>query len=61
MNVITHQGPGTVTDRAVRLLLQLPDELAPRQVISLMDVDGPHGATGSFALPDHWDHVHVGY
>src|SRR6185312_4227373 len=50
-----HQGPGTVTERAVRLLLMLPKDIAPRQIISLMDLDGPTGNTGSFALPDHHD------
>ena len=39
----------------------LPKEVQPRQVISLMDVDGPTGNTGSFALPDHYNHIHVGY
>ena len=31
--------------------------MQPHQVISLEDLPGPI----SFALPDHWDHVHVGY
>ena len=56
-----HQGPGTVTERAVRLLLMLPKDMAPRQIISLMDLDGTTGNTGSFALPDHADHIHIGY
>jgi hypothetical protein len=45
----------------VRLLLLLPKPLQPRQIISLMDLDGPTGNKGSFALPDHYDHIHVGY
>jgi hypothetical protein len=56
-----HQGAGTVTEKAVRLLLMLPGEVSPRQIISLMDLDGPTGNTGSFVLTDHYDHIHVGY
>ncbi len=61
VNIIDHQGPGSITERAVRLLLMLPKEVAPRQIISLIDLDGPTSNTGSFALADHWDHIHVGY
>jgi hypothetical protein len=60
-NIVGHQGPHTVTERAVRLLLLLPKEVQPRQIISLMDLDGPTGNKGSFALPDHYNHIHVGY
>jgi hypothetical protein len=30
--------------------------MEPHQIISLMTLGGP-----SFALPDHYDHIHVGY
>jgi len=56
-----HQGPGSVTERTVRLLLLLPQRMRPRQVVSLMDVDGPTGNHGSFALPDHGDRIQIGY
>jgi hypothetical protein len=56
-----HQGPGSVTEQAVRYLLMLPKSLRPRQIISLMDVDGPTGNTGSFALPDHANHISIDY
>jgi hypothetical protein len=56
-----HQGPGSVTERTVRLLLLLPQRMRPRQVVSLMDVDGPTGNHGSFALPDHTDRIQIGY
>ena len=59
--IFGHQGPQTVTERAVRLLLMLPNDVAPRQIISLMDLDGTTGNAGSFALPDHADHIHIGY
>jgi hypothetical protein len=56
-----HQGPGSVTERTVRLLLLLPQRMRPRQVVSLMDVDGPTGNRGSFALADHSDRIQIGY
>ena len=56
-----HQGPGSVTERTVRLLLLLPQRMRPRQVVSLMDIDGPTGNRGSFALPDHSDRIQIGY
>ena len=37
-------------------ILLLPTEDRPRQVISLLGLGGP-----SFPLPDHSDHVHIGY
>jgi hypothetical protein len=54
--VIGNQQPGGIVDRAVRQILSLPSALQPAQVISLLDLSGP-----SFALPDHGDHLHVGY
>ena len=54
--VIGNQQPGGIVDRAVREILSLPADLQPRQVISLLDLSGP-----SFRLPDHNDHLHVGY
>ncbi|CAN5587639.1 hypothetical protein BH10ACT11_BH10ACT11_06190 [soil metagenome] len=54
--VIGNQGPGTLAESLVKDVLQLQGTMAPHQVISLMNFGGP-----SFALPDHDDHVHVGY
>jgi len=51
-----HQGPGSLTERAVKNILLLPSELQAKQVISLMGLGGP-----SFPLADHDDHIHVGY
>ena len=51
-----HQEAGGLTERAVRQILLLPAEVAPQQVISLLDLGG-----ASFALADHHDHIHVGY
>ena len=52
-----HQGPGTPTDELIRTVLQLQGTMHPHQVISLEDLPGET----SFALADHYDHVHVGY
>lgn len=55
--VTGHQGPGTLADELIRTVLQLQGTMHPHQVISLEDLPGET----SFALPDHYDHVHVGY
>jgi hypothetical protein len=55
--VANHQGPGTLADALIKSLLQLQGTMQPHQVISLEDLPGPV----SFAMADHWDHVHVGY
>jgi hypothetical protein len=55
--VTGHQGPGTLTDELIRTLLQLQGTMHPPPVISLEDLPGET----SFALADHYDHVHVGY
>jgi hypothetical protein len=55
--VTGHQGPGTLTDELIRDVLQLQGTMHPHQVISLEDLPGET----SFALADHYDHVHVGY
>jgi hypothetical protein len=59
--ILGHQGAGTITEDAVYNLLALPAADTARQVITLMDLDGPTGNRGSFALPDHDDHIHIGY
>ena len=55
-SILGHQEPGGVTEQAVRDILLLPDEVMPKQVISLLGLGGP-----SFPLADHYDHIHVGY
>jgi murein DD-endopeptidase MepM/ murein hydrolase activator NlpD len=55
--VTGHQGPGTLTDALIKTVLRLQGTMHPHQVISLEDLPGET----SFALPDHYDHVHVGY
>ena len=55
--VTGHQGPGSPTDELIHEVLRLQGTMHPHQVISLEDLPGET----SFALPDHYDHVHVGY
>jgi murein DD-endopeptidase MepM/ murein hydrolase activator NlpD len=55
--VTGHQGPGTLSDALIKTVLRLQGPMHPHQVISLEDLPGET----SFALPDHYDHVHVGY
>jgi hypothetical protein len=55
--VTGHQGPGTPTDELIQTVLQLQGTMHPHQVISLEDLPGET----SFAMADHYDHVHVGY
>ncbi len=55
--VTGHQGPGTLTDSLIKTVLHLQGTMHPHQVISLEDLPGET----SFALPDHYDHVHIGY
>jgi hypothetical protein len=54
--ILGNQGKGTITEAVIRDLMELQGTMAPAQIISLMDLGGP-----SFALPDHDDHIHVGY
>jgi hypothetical protein len=54
--VAGHQGPGSITESAVKTLLQLQGNMVPHQVISLMDMGGP-----TLSMADHYDHIHVGY
>ncbi|MGH2974961.1 MAG: lytic murein transglycosylase [Solirubrobacterales bacterium] len=55
--VTGHQGPGTLADALIKTVLRLQGTMQPHQVISLEDLPGET----SFALPDHYDHVHIGY
>ncbi len=52
-----HQGPGTLADALIKTVLRLQGTMQPHQVISLEDLPGET----SFAMADHYDHVHIGY
>jgi hypothetical protein len=56
ISIYGHQQPGGITEQAVRSVLMLPGGMLPAQVISLLGMGGP-----SFALANHYDHIHVGY
>jgi hypothetical protein len=54
--VVGHQGPGTLTDELLKTVLRLQGTMRPDELISLEELGGP-----SFSLPDHYDHVHIGW
>ena len=54
--IMGHQGPGGLTERALRNILLMPKEMWPSELISLFELGGP-----SFAMADHADHIHAGY
>jgi hypothetical protein len=56
--ILGHQGPGSITDIAIRRLLTLQGTMKPHQIISLMTFEG---ADNTLSLPDHADHIHVGF
>jgi hypothetical protein len=56
--ILGHQGPGSITDRTIRLLLTLHGEMAPHQIISLETIPG---ASNVLALSSHYDHIHIGF
>jgi hypothetical protein len=51
-----HQGPGSVTDVAIRTLLSLHGQFAPQRIVSLMQYPE---APSTRALPTAWNHIHV--
>jgi hypothetical protein len=56
--ILGHQGPGSITELTIRALLKLGGAMKPHQIISLMTFDG---ATNTLALPDHANHIHIGF
>ncbi len=56
--VLGHQGPGSITETAIRKLLTFQGTMKAHQIISLMTVPG---ADNTLSLPDHADHLHVGW
>jgi membrane-bound lytic murein transglycosylase B len=58
ISIAAHQGQGTITDTTIRTLLTLQGEFVPHQIISLMQYPG---ASNTLSLPDHWNHIHVGF
>jgi murein DD-endopeptidase MepM/ murein hydrolase activator NlpD len=58
ISILGHQGPGSITDITIRRLLTLQGALKPHQIISLMTYPG---TDNTLALPDHANHIHVGF
>ena len=56
--ILGNQGPGSITELAVRRLLTLQGTMKPDQIITLMEFDG---ADNTLAMADHNDHIHVGW
>jgi len=56
--ILGHQGSGSITEMTIRRLLTLQGTMKPHQIISLMTFDG---ADNTISLPDHHDHIHVGF
>jgi hypothetical protein len=56
--ILGHQGEGSIADVAIRRLLTLQGTMKPHQIISLMTYAG---TDNTLALPDHADHIHVGF
>jgi murein DD-endopeptidase MepM/ murein hydrolase activator NlpD len=56
--IVGHQGPGSITDITIRRLLTLQGAMKPHQIISLMTFPG---TDNTLSLPDHYDHIHVGF
>jgi murein DD-endopeptidase MepM/ murein hydrolase activator NlpD len=54
--ILGHQDPGGVAEQTVRRLMLLQGTMAPHQIISLLDL-----GANTMALPDHNDHIHVGF
>jgi len=56
--ILGNQGPGSIAEATIRELLTLRGAERPHQIISLMTFDD---ADNTLALPDHADHIHVGF
>ena len=54
--ILGHQDKGGIAEQTVRRLMLLQGTMAPHQIISLLDFGG-----NTMALPDHNDHIHVGF
>ena len=56
--VLGHQGPGSITDIAIRQLLTLQGSFQPHEIISLMSYPS---TDNTFAESDHGDKIHIGF
>ncbi len=58
ISILGHQGRGSITELTIRRLLTLQGTMKPHQIISLMTFAG---ADNTMSLPDHANHIHVGF
>jgi hypothetical protein len=58
VSILGHQDADSTAATVVRQLASLRGEMRPHQIISLMTLPG---SGNTLALPDHDDHVHVGF
>jgi hypothetical protein len=56
IRILGHQDRGGITEQTVRMLMRLQGTVRPHQIISLLDL-----GANTLALPDHADHIHVGF
>ena len=56
--IMGNQGKGSITEMAIQRLLTLQGTMEPAQIISLMEFEG---ADNTYSMPDHADHIHVGF
>ena len=59
--ILDHQGKGSITDTTIQRLLALQGAMKPHQIISLMTPEDFGGADNILSLPDHDNHIHVGF
>jgi hypothetical protein len=59
--ILDHQGKGSITDITIQRLLSLQGAMKPHQIISLMTPEDFGGADNVLSLPDHNDHIHIGF
>jgi hypothetical protein len=56
VTIARNQGPGTITDLAIRTLLTLPGEFVPHEIASLMRYPG---SSRTLALATYWNQIHL--
>jgi hypothetical protein len=59
--ILGHQGKGSITDITIQRLLTLQGTLKPHQIISLMTPQDFANPDNILSLPDHDDHIHIGF
>jgi hypothetical protein len=58
VQILGHQGPGSITDITIRRLLTLQGTFKPSAIVSTMSYKGQ---TNTLALPDHANRIQITY